>query len=289
MKTPFYDRPWLTYAKGPFVIGGAKSSFVLDANGGGITKAIDTFSIDGLNYSDASDWGNDESKNPTGKATIPVVPNAAADWWQPHPWANTIPLNAGGVLRTDGNGSCPVARLQPSDGTWQCVRLNTALRGVVRQDSRGYLTEVYASAGGLQLQTSRNGGRTWSSPITLAPPAGAGTSVEAGDLFNMAVNGRLKQAAISARFDDAKGNGHDMVFRVDESRAQPRLLRTYLLGKGDANTANGLVVPPSPRFDYETVGFFSDGKIVAELDDSTTKNPLARDPNNVSPELAILL
>src|SRR3954451_13236533 len=52
MKSPFYDRPWLTYARGPFTLDGARTSRLLDVTGGGITKDIDTFSTNGLDYGD---------------------------------------------------------------------------------------------------------------------------------------------------------------------------------------------------------------------------------------------
>jgi hypothetical protein len=297
MKTPFYDRPWLTYAQGPFVLDGKKVSHVLDVTGGGITKDIDTLSPDGQDYSDPSFFYYDEttsSSSPTFR--IPVKRNPAADWWQPHPGTGTIPLSGGGVLRlgnnedVTGTHACDVARLDPATATWQCVKLVGHLQGIVRQDSRGYLTEVYPNAGNasLTLATSRDGGVHWSS-TRLAPPAGVASQLETSSLVNVIANGRLGQAVVSSRWDDARHHGHDVVFRVDIAHAQPRDLATYLVGKGDVETGNDVTSVTMPRFDYESVSLFPDGKIAVTFVDSTCLQPTTRDPHHDSPEVAILI
>jgi hypothetical protein len=99
----------------------------------------------------------------------------------------------------------------------------------------------------------------------------------------------LHQAVVSARFDDAKGNGHDMVFRVDTGRSKPRLTATYVVGKGDLNTANDVTGSAGYRYDYESVALLPDGKIAVSFDDSTCIQPTLRDSTHRSPEVAILL
>ena len=297
MKTPFYDRPWLTYAPGPFVLNGRKVDHLLDVTGGGITKDVDTFSTDGQDYSDPSFFYFDETKSAAAPTfRIPVKRNPAADWWQPHPGTETIPLSGGGVLRlgnaedVTGSSACDVARLDPATTTWQCVKLVGKLQGVVRQDSRGWLTEVYPSADltSLTLAVSRDGGVHWSS-TRLIPPAGVAKSLETSSLFNVIANGKLGEAVVSSRWDDAAHHGHDMVFRVDISKAAPRLLRTYLVGRGDIETGNDVTSVTMPRFDYESVALFPDGKIAVTFVDSTCLQPTTRDPHHDSPEVAILV
>src|SRR4051794_5591167 len=258
MKSPFYDRPWLTFAKGPFVLDGGKTKQLLDVTGGGITKDIDTFSSDGLDYSDPSYFANDEQQSTPGKFRIKVARNPDADWWQPHPGTGTLPLTAGGVLRyanTDdltGEQACPIARLAPATSTWQCVKVRGTFQpGIIRQDSRGYLTEVYPANGmnALTLATSRDGGVHWRT-TTLRPP-GKQRRLETPSMYDVVANGHLGQAVVSARFDDADGIGQDVVFRVGISHAKPQRLRTYLVGKGDLNTANDVTGSAGYRFDYE--------------------------------------
>lgn len=297
MKSPFYDRPWLTYAKGPFTLNGTKLDHLLDVTGGGITKDVDTLSPDGQDYSTPSYVVNDEKASTAVKFKIPVVRNPAADWWQPHPGTGTIPLSGGGLLRTantddvTGANPCKVARLDPATSKWQCVTLVGHLQdgAIVRQDSRGYLTEVYRNGTtSLTLATSRDGGVHWSS-TTLTPPPGTGTTLETPDLFNVIANGKLQQAVVTARWDDSANHGHDLVFRVDTSKAQPKLMRTYAVGKGDIETGNNVLSVTMPRFDYETIALLPNGKIVVTFDDSTCLQPSTRDPNHDSPEIAILV
>src|SRR3954465_9553958 len=311
-KSPFYDRPWLTYARGPVTLSGGLTKQVLDVTGGGITKDIDTFSPDGLDYSDPSFFYGDESRLGTGRFAVKVVRNQDADWWQPHPGTGTLPLNAGGILgfrnnedvtarngaagarsrragRRPGDG-CPVARLTP-DAQWQCVKTRATFQGIVRQDSRGFLVEAYPTPGNasLVLAVSRDGGVHWRR-TTLTPPRSTGAvRLETPDLFDVVANGALGQAAVSARFDDAKGNGHDMVFRVDTRGTTPRLRATYLVGKGDLNTANDVTGSTGYRYDYESVALLPDRQIGAPFDDSTCLQPSLRDATHRGPEVAILL
>jgi hypothetical protein len=295
MKSPFYDRPWLTYAQGPFTLDGSKTKQILDSTGGGITKDIDTFSRDGLDYGDPSYFAHDESQSTTAKVRIKVATNPDADWWQPHPGTGTLPLTAGGVLRffnTDdvtGETPCTIARLDPATSTWQCVKVaGTFQPGVIRQDSRGYLTDVYPVADGsaLALATSRDGGLHWRT-TTLRPP-GQTRHLETSSMYDVVANGRLGQAVVSARFDDAGSLGQDVVFRVSTKNPQPVRLQTYMVGKGDLNTANNVLGSLGDRFDYESVTLLPDGRIAVSFDDSTCTQPSTRNPGHHGPQVAIL-
>ena len=169
------------------------------------------------------------------------------------------------------------------------MSLAGSVRGIVRQDSRGYLTEVYPNGTSeLVLATSRDGGVHWST-TTLRPPAGVAQKLETTSLVNVIANGKLKQAVVSSRWDDAAHHGHDMVFRVDISKAKPRLDRTYLVGKGDIQTGNDVTSVTMPRFDYESVVLLPDGNIAVTFVDSTCLQPTTRDPKHDSPEVAILI
>ena len=62
-----------------------------------------------------------------------------------------------------------------------------------------------------------------------------------------------------------------MVFRVDISKAQPRLLDTMTVGKGDLVTANDVSGSTGDRFDYPSVTIMPNGAIAMSFDDSTTR------------------
>jgi hypothetical protein len=296
MKSPFYDRPWLTYARGTYALSGGQAKQLLDVTGGGITKDVDTFSADGLDYGDPSFFYLDEQRTAPGRFAVKVARNQDADYWQPHPGTGTMPLNAGGVLRfyneddLTGDKGCPTARLMPT-AVWQCVKTKARFHGVVRQDSRGYLVEAYPTPGNssLVLATSRDGGMHWAHTTLVPPKATGAVRLETPNLYDVVANGALHQAVVSARFDDAKGNGHDMVFRVDTRGRAPRLLATYQVGKGDLNTANDVTGSAGYRYDYESVALLPDGKIAMSFDDSTCLQPSLRDPTHRAPEVAILL
>lgn len=295
IKTPFFDREWITYAKGPFMVDGVQRPFITLVRGGTVTKQVELISGDGLSYTTVSDPNADVSGDPV-RMTIPVVKNPAADDWQPNPGTYTVPLNAGGVLllnNAEDNLGCPAARLNATTLKWQCVSLPWVPRGVVRQDSRGWLTQVErAGKDEIDLKTSPDGGRTWRT-VTLTPPTGG--SFEGGaDFLDVKVNGALGQAVVSTRVDDKAKKGQDVVWRVDVSHRQPRLLTTYAVGKGDISTVIGVVGATADRFDFPSVALFPDGRIAVSFDDSTTPKSKVRDtvpstnPSGHSPAVAIL-
>jgi hypothetical protein len=299
LHSPFFDRPWLTYAKGPFVVGGDATGALLDITGGGLTKDQEVFSRDGLDYDTVSVPYADEKQHPTVRASIPVVRNPDADWWQPNPGTATLPLSGGGLLRfantedLTGDRACDVGRLRPSDATWECVALPTRMQGIVRQDSRGWLTEVSArDAHTVLLRLSADGGRHWRSTLLRPPRGGTLEGYDAAShsaLIDVKASGRLGQAVVSVRSDGKGGNGQDMVFRVDIRHAQPRVLATYFVGRGDVATEIGVGGSLGNRFDYESVALLPDGSIAVTFDDSTTRNPTPRNPDHRAPQVAFLL
>jgi hypothetical protein len=296
MKTPVYDRPWLSYSRGPYTLDGKKTQQMLDVTGGTVTKDVDTLSADGLDYGDPSFFYFDEQQAATSRFAVKVTRNQDADYWQPHPGTALMPLNAGGILRFNngdditGSHGCAVGRMTPS-ATWQCVTTKAKFQGVVRQDSRGYLVEAYPTPGNasIVLATSRDGGLHWARTTLVPPKATGAVRLETPSLYDLVANGALGQSVVSARFDDAKGNGHDMVFRVNTRGVRPRLIATYVDGKGDINTANDVTGSAGYRYDYESVALLPDGKIVVSFDDSTCIQPSLRDSSHRSPEVAILL
>jgi hypothetical protein len=305
LKESFYDRAWISYAKGPFTIGGQKYPYATIVRGGGIEKSVELISGDGLAYYTISRPAADTADSePTGYR-IPVVRNPAADYWQPDAGTFTVPLTGGGVLRlkapsdygTDEMG-CPAARLDQKTATWRCVKLpwETHPREVLRQDSRGWLTEAYTeSPDAITLRLSPDGGRHWRE-LDLADPKGrriTSSDVDAG-FFDVKVNGRLKQAVVATRVVNGAGLGQDLVWRLDISKPQPRLLKTYYVGKGDAETTVGLIGALENRYDFPSVALLPSGRIVASFVDSGTPRHLVRDvvpavdPTRRSPALAVL-
>jgi hypothetical protein len=271
LKTPVFDREWITYAKGPFTLDGTTYPYVTIVRGGTVTKTIELISGDGLSYTSVSNPGNEAAGEPV-RMTIPVVKNPAADDWQPNPGTYTVPLNAGGVLLLNNGGDslpCAVARLNANTAKWECVSLPFVPQGVLRQDSRGWLTQVDEVAKDeITVQISPDGGRSWKS-MTLTPPNEL--KIDGGDdWFDMKVNGKLGQLVVGTRVTNKKGVGQDLAWRVDISKPQPRLMATYAVGKGDIATGIGVVSALDDRFDFPSIALFPDGRIAMSFDDSTT-------------------
>ncbi|MDX6268714.1 MAG: hypothetical protein QOD70_3454, partial [Frankiales bacterium] len=85
------------------------------------------------------------------------------------------------------------------------------------------------------------------------------------------VNGKLGQAVVSTRVDNKAGRGQDLVWRVDVSKPQPRVLKLYGVGLGNAPTAIGLVAGlAADRFDFPSVALLPDGRIAVSFQDATT-------------------
>jgi hypothetical protein len=302
IKTPVFDREWITYVKGPFKDeSGATVPYVTLVRGGTVTKAIALLATDGLSYTTVTDPGQDASSGPEPRFfDIKVKANPDADWWQPNPGTFTLPMNAGGVLLFD-NGEdslgAPAAWLNPTSLKWERVRLAFTPTGTVRQDSRGWLTMVTRKGNDLTLALSSDGGRHWKD-TTLVLPESHSKIEGSGDFFDVKVNGKLGQAVVVTRADNRGQLGLDLVWRVDIKHAQPKLIKTYAIGKGDLSTTIGVLGSLANRFDFPSVALLPDGRIAVSFDDSTTPLWTSSDglptsgsitnPTGHSPALAIL-
>jgi hypothetical protein len=275
VKTPVFDREWITYVKGPFSDGsGGTVPFVTLVRGGTATKAVAVLSTDGLSYTTPTVPNVDVQSGPEPRLfRIPVTKNPDADWWQPNPGTFTLPLNAGGVLLFDNSEDdlgAPAAWLNPTSLKWERVRLPFKVTGAVRQDSRGWLTQVTRAGNELTLALSTDGGNHWSeTPLTL-PSIVSKIEGKTG-FFDVKVNGALGQAVVSTRADDKQGHGQDVVWRVDISKAKPKVRKVYAVGLGNAPTAIGLVAGlAADRFDFPSVALLPDGRIAASFQDAST-------------------
>jgi hypothetical protein len=300
--SPVFDREWITYVKGPFKDeSGATVPFITLVRGGTVSKAIELISTDGLSYTTVTDPGQDVSTGPEPRFfDIKVVKNADADFWQPNPGTYTLPMNAGGVLLFNNDEDAlgaPAAWLNPTSLTWEKVRLAFTPTGTVRQDSRGWLTMVTRHGNELTLALSSDGGRHWRSTELVLPESHP--KIEgSGNFFDVKVNGTLGQAVVSTRADNKKQLGLDVVWRVSIKAAQPRVLKTYAVGKGDLSTTIGVLGSLADRYDFPSVALLPDGRIAVSFDDSTTPLWTSADglpttgqlthPDGHSPALAIL-
>ena len=275
LRTPVFDREWITYVKGPFKDEtGATVPFVTLVRGGTATKAVALIATDGLSYTTPTYPHLDVQSGPEPRFfDIKVTKNVDADWWQPNPGAYSLPMNAGGVLlfdNTQDDLGAPAAWLNPSTLKWERVRLAFTPTGTIRQDSRGWLTQVTRRGNELTLELSRDGGRHWSS-TDLTLPSTVNKIESSGSFFDVKVNGKLGQAVVATRADNRKGFGQDVVWRVDIRTGKPKVLKSYAVGLGNAPTAVGLVAGlAADRFDFPSIALLPDGRIAVSFQDATT-------------------
>ncbi len=280
LKTPVFDREWITYVKGPFQADGKQVPYVTLVRGGTATKAVELIATDGISYTTASYPNNDVQQQGGEPATfkIPVVKNADADSWQPNPGTYTLPMNAGGVLLFNNgadNLGADAARLNPTTLKWERVKLVFKPTGVVRQDSRGWLTMVTRKGNELDLAISSDGGVTWRT-TTLVLPSTVTKIGSSGNFFDVKVNGKLGQAVVATRAENSKGVGQDVVWRVDVRGAQPKVMKVYAVGLGNAPSDVGLGAS-GDRFDFPSVTLLPNGRIAMAFQDASTPRHSARD------------
>lgn len=272
LKTPVFDREWITYVKGPFAADGGQVPFITLVRGGTVTKAVELIATDGVSYTTATDPNLDVSQQTSEPVQFPikVVKNPDADFWQPNPGTYTLPLNAGGVLlmnNSEDDLGADAARLNPTTLKWERVRLAFRPTGTIRQDSRGWLTMVTQKGAEVEVAVSKNGGVTWGKTTLVLPS----THPRSAQDVDVKVNGALGQAVIATRADDKAGRGQDVVWRVDISTTKPRLLQGYLVGLGNAESAIGLVAgAAADRMDFPSIALLPDGRIAVSFQDAST-------------------
>lgn len=272
---PFYDREWVAVAKGPFTIAGRTVPWVSMVLSN-FNRRVVLMSTDGINYVTpsqadiASVAGGSESRLLTGPK------DADLDYMQGHTETGLVPVPGGGALSLSsvGGNVCETQYLK-KDGSWACYeRDGFAIKGALHADSRGWLHDVKASADEVSYRISRDGGRRWVTSTFVVP--GGARAVES---FDYKAHGVLGVTALAMHVLKEDGKHQDMVMRLDTRTGVPRLVETYLVGRGDMKFTSGLDVSglvngaKSNRFDFASVAILPDGAIAAAFVDKKHDDP----------------
>jgi hypothetical protein len=103
-------------------------------------------------------------------------------------------------------------------------------------------------------RTSDDGGRTWEA-VTVALPR-----KHTINEIDLRAHRAAGVAAVAMRAHDAAtGTDQDLVYKLDITRAGPRLVRLCEVGLGDVGAVAG--VGNAIRFDFESVTVFADGRV----------------------------
>ena len=279
----FYDRPYIAAVPGPFVLDGVEVPWVSVINSNTMEQDLTFVSGDGLSYKPAS-WAVDEggADHVSGPLLTPAHP--ALDWTQGHPGSEITVLGAGALARTGSMGTgfvrgitgatCLTYVMRAPDPTWACYEPDRDLpSGPIVSDSRGWLHALDVDGhpdGILSVGTSGDGGRSWRRTAVAVP--GGGEVVDAV----VRASGALRRAAVLSHVRRPAGTSVFQVSLFDTRGATPRLLRTYEIGDGDrrlATTAAEAVETNYGRYDFPTVAFLPDGRLVAAFTDERHAPP----------------
>ncbi len=269
LHTPFFDRPWLTVVKGPITWAGGTAPYVAIIHGGWPAKEVEYVSYDGLSYVGVDSRAVDSLTSGPRPA---VVASADLDAIQGPAPAEIAAVGAGRALRRDTgtaiNGLCASRTFGMNpNGSWYCVTNmgGTALGGVYRADSGGWLHEVVASGNTVRVRTSTTGGAFWS-VATATLPAGASITDTMPDVK---ADGVRKRLYVGLRVLGTGSPGdQDMVLRFDYTGGIPAYAERWHVGFGDLIVGSSLGA--GQRMDFTSLVVLPDGRVVTTFTDSTT-------------------
>lgn len=272
---PFYDREWVAVAKGPFTLRGTTAPWVSMVLSNFSRKVI-LMSTDGINYFTPSNADLESVAGGTQTWLLTGPPDADLDYMQGHTETRIVPVPGGGALSLSsvGGANCDTQYLE-SDGTWSCYEAEGfSVEGALHADSRGWLHDIAVGGDEVTYRISKDGGKTWSSTVFTVP--GGASAVES---FDFKAHGKLGVTALALHVLKDDDLHQDMVMKYDTRSGMPRLLETYLVGKGDMKFTSGLDVSglvenkKSNRFDFASVAILPDGAIAVAFVDKKYDDP----------------
>lgn len=262
LHTPFWDRPGIDVVPGDFTdLLGARVPYITFING--FPHDPWQYSTDGIHYPHISSRSRDASSTTPISTWLDVEPAPMLDWVQAAtPLDQSLippfaPLGDGRAWSRSGNTNYIFTS---SDMKWHRFSFpdDEILTGALQVDSRGWLHNVAAVAGGFQYRTSTDGGRTWST-----------IEVEGVSPGDFRANAAAGVAAVWA----IKGT-QDLVYKFDITEPEPELIRKYVVGLGDDCRCQGIGfygIQGGHRFDFSSIAIFPDGRVAVSFMDSQTK------------------
>jgi hypothetical protein len=281
LHSPFYDREWISYVPGPIEIDGDTFPFVIFVKGGFPSKEEWLYSTDGLTYASVSSKALESEVNGSVKEPVAVQASPAFDVIQANGNMGLTPLGNGKAIAAPDSSFASEYHLLRPDLSWTGYSFPDGIAGQIHTDSRGRLHNVVAddepetgeTGNRFEYRMSEDGGRTFRA-VKVKLPAG----FRLRD-YDFRVNGALGVAVVGMRAakSGASGGGggtsgileRDLLYKIDVRGGQPALLRSYDVGLGDLVTGAS-AASTDPRFDFESVVLFPDGRAGISFMDSET-------------------
>jgi hypothetical protein len=271
LHSPFYDREWISFVPGPFTIDGDTYPFVIFVKGGYPSKEEWLYSTDGLTYTAVSAKALGSILSGSAQAPVTVAADPAFDVIQANRGMGVTPLGGGMAIAEPDSPLAGDYHLLSPDLTWQDFSFPGGIAGQIHSDSRGRLHNLVAddepdtgeTGRGFEYRLSEDGGRTFHAVKVKLPE---GRRVRD---FDFRVNGALGLAVVALRFSTEEGVEGDLLYKLDVRGGQPALLRAYEMGLSDLVTGSS-AASTDPRFDFESVVMFPDGRVAVSFMDSET-------------------
>ncbi len=259
LHNPFWDRPEIYVIPGSFTDPtGDPVPYISFLHG--FPQAHWQYSYDSLNYPFVSSPDVDARNGGAAiQSWLDVTPSPMLDYMQPNvdrlfePFTS---LGGGRALKGD-------VMFTSQDMKWHSweTPAGEGISGPVQVDSRGWLHNV---SGG-EYRISTDGARTWNVLEGLT-----------GSLGDFKANAAAGVAAVVAERNTPTGV-QDFIYKIDISTAEPKLMRTYLVGDADDGRISGAgayTLQGGHRFDFSNVAIFPDGRLAVTFMDKKTRIPV---------------
>ena len=252
--TPFWDRPGIDVIPGDFTTPtGEKVSYITLIKG--FPHELWAYSYDGLHYPFTVSKAVDGATTTAISQWLDVKADASFDYIQPLPVLGGMVTPLGG-----GKGFAGSQMFSGADMRFHRFSMPTGSvpSGITQTDSKGRLHNVARSGSNASYRISTNGGRTWSEPLVLP-------GINPGD---MKANAAAGVAAVSG----VRGT-QDVLYKIDITSDEPKLIRHYTIGKGDDCRCSGIGfygVQGGHRYDFHSMAILPDGRLAISFMDSTT-------------------
>lgn len=249
--TPFWDRPGIDVIPGDFTAPtGEKVSYITLIKG--FPHELWHYSYDGLHYPFTTSLTLDERQNDPISEWLEVEPDPGFDWIQPLPVL-------GGSVTPLGNGKGVFGNLMFSGETmgWHPFSFpeGGSPTGILQTDSEGRLHNVVRDGADALYRMSTDGGQSWTE--LLLP------GINPGELKANAAVGVAAVSGVSGT--------QDVLYKLDISGDEPKILRHYNVGLGDDCRCSGIGfygVQGGHRFDFHTLAILPDGRLAVSFIDS---------------------
>ncbi|MFN2593686.1 MAG: hypothetical protein ABR579_02210, partial [Actinomycetota bacterium] len=263
LRTPFFDRPWLTTLPGQYSMDGETGPYGVLLHGG-YPKGDPPYyaSVDGLHYLHVSYKTLDGEVNASASDPLATGASKDLDFIQPQSQGDMFPLVHGSIAE-NATGEWYVTNAP--DLKWERYNsFNSMPVGTVLQDSLGRIH--YVSFGttdqsdSFQYWMSEDGGTTWDQQTIRLP---IGYSVASYLDWDVKANAQAGVTAVAVHAtESATGNTQDFVYKFSLASGRPVLDRLYRIGLGDLPATGGVLSETAAaRFDFSSVAIFPDGRV----------------------------